>query len=76
MLAFDDFLKATNTKVASVDESLKSMKVESTIQTKVESSDVDVVFETQELEKSMEEVPSLNLNVVCDTQEPVKVEPS
>lgn len=78
MLAFDDFLKATNTKVASVDESLKSMEAESTIQMKVESSDVDVVFETQESVKSMEEVP--NLNVVCDTQEsvmaePVKVEP-
>jgi len=72
MLAFDD------TKVASVDESLKSMEAESTIQTKVESSDGDVVFETQESVKSMEEVP--NLNVVCDTQEsvmakPVKVEP-
>jgi len=73
MLAFNDFLKATNTKVASVDESLKSMEAEPTIQTKVESSDVDVVFETQESVKSMEEVP--NLNVVCDTQESVIVEP-
>jgi DNA repair protein RAD5 len=89
MLSFDDFLKATNTQVASVDESLKSMEVEST---KMESADVDVVCETQEsikLEsvdeslKSMEVEPPIrtaeeevtDVNVACETQESVKVEP-
>jgi DNA repair protein RAD5 len=88
MLSFDDFLKATNTQVASVDESLKSMEVEST---KMESADVDVVCETQESIKvesvdeslkSMEVEPPIrmaeevtNVDVACETQESVSVEP-
>lgn len=47
MLAFDDFLKATNTKVASVEESLKSMEVEPPIQTAEEVVEVDNVRATQ-----------------------------
>jgi DNA repair protein RAD5 len=88
MLSFDDFLKATNTQVASVDESLKSMEVESM---KMESADVDVVCETQESIKvesvdeslkSMEVEPPIrmaeevtNVDVACETQESVSVEP-
>ncbi|GAU25269.1 hypothetical protein TSUD_17820 [Trifolium subterraneum] len=88
MLSFDDFLKATNTQVASVDESLKSMEVEST---KMESADVDMVCETQESVKvewvdeslkSMEVEPLIrmaeertNVDVACETQESVTVEP-
>ncbi|KAI5435900.1 hypothetical protein KIW84_022358 [Lathyrus oleraceus] len=52
MLPFDDFLKATNTQVVTVDESMKSMEVESTIPKNTESADVDVVYETQESVKT------------------------
>jgi hypothetical protein len=79
MLSFDDFLKATNTQVASVDESLKSMEVEST---KMESADVDVVCETQEsikvesVDESLKSVDEgTNVDVACETQESISVEP-
>ncbi|XP_045802956.1 DNA repair protein RAD5B-like isoform X2 [Trifolium pratense] len=81
MLSFDDFLKSTNTQVASVDESLKSL----------ESADVGVVCEMQESVKvesvdeslkSMEVEPPIrtveevtNVDVACETQESVRVEP-
>ncbi|XP_050891264.1 DNA repair protein RAD5B isoform X2 [Lathyrus oleraceus] len=91
MLPFDDFLKATNTQVVTVDESMKSMEVESTIPKNTESADVDVVYETQEsvktgfvdesLKSTEVELPiqteeeAVNVNVICETQESIIADP-
>ncbi|CAL5213361.1 unnamed protein product [Lathyrus oleraceus] len=91
MLPFDDFLKATNTQVVTVDESMKSMEVESTIPKNTESADVDVVYETQEsvktvfvdesLKSTEVELPIqteeevVNVNVICETQESIIADP-
>lgn len=76
MLLFDDFLKATNTQVATVEESMKSMEVESTIQTKtqelVKAELVDESLKPMEVEPSMRtEEEAVNVNMVCDPQESV-----
>lgn len=89
MHSVDDSLKSTNTKVASVGESLKSMKDEPTVQMTENRAAVDVVGETQksvkvesvdESLKPMEVEPRIRSmeevnNVDCETHGSVKVEP-
>ncbi|XP_058761819.1 DNA repair protein RAD5B-like [Vicia villosa] len=80
MLLFDDFLKATNTQVATVEESMKSMEVESTIQTKtqglVKAELVDESLKSMEVEPPMRtKEEAVNVNVVFEAQESVTVDP-
>ncbi|KAL5070350.1 hypothetical protein RYX36_021237 [Vicia faba] len=52
VLLFDDFVKATNTQVATVEESMKSMEVKSTIKKNTKSADsIIMVYETKRYQK-------------------------
>ncbi|KAJ1423962.1 Zinc finger, RING-type [Sesbania bispinosa] len=77
MLSFDDFLKATNTKVASEEEWLKSMEVEPPVQAMEGAVDADKVCAENETvrDESVEESPIQAMEEVCAEKEAVNVEP-
>ncbi|KAJ1391820.1 Zinc finger, RING-type [Sesbania bispinosa] len=77
MLSFDDFLKATNTKVASEEEWLKSMEVEPPVQAMEGAVDADRVCAENETvgDELVEESPIQAMEEVFAEKEAVEVEP-